>query len=135
MTTAPQKAYRQFNSVSFEASIFNAEIPKGHDFVAVTLITALEDNKQINVTFNDSAAIKSLFEKGALVNGRKVIVTGHISTVSETYVNKEGKVKMNTRPQMHLVGASLQLGYLKKEAGSTRPAAGTEVEVDATPAF
>ena len=135
MNNAPQKAYQQFNTASFEASILNAEVPKGRDFLAVTLITAVKENKQVNITFNDSAAIMGLFEKGALVAGRRVIVTGHIDSVSETYVDKDGKVRMNKRPNIHLVGASIQLGYLKKQEENTRPAQGSEVEVDATPAF
>ena len=129
-----RKSYRQFNTVSFEGRVFNAEIPQGHDFVSVTVISAMEDDRTVTVDFTNSNGIKSLFEKGALPNGRNVIVTGHISSVSETYTTKEGKVKMRTRPNIHLNGASLQLGYQAKTA-EARPAAGTEVEVDTAPAY
>lgn len=112
MTT--YKTYAQFNSVSLQGRVFNAEVVKTADseFLAVTLITNLQDGDEgITVTFNTSNGLKSLFEKGYLPNGRIVTVTGHMQSMSETYTDKAtGEIKLRQRPQLHLVQTTTHVG-------------------------
>ena len=54
----------------------------------------------------------ALYQKGFLPTGRRVTVTGHIRTVTETYTNKEGEVVMLKRPKITLVDAQIPTGGL-----------------------
>ena len=112
------KTYAQFNSISLQARVFNAEVVETATgkFLAVTLITNLKDGDDgITVTFNNSNGLMSLFEKGYLPNGRIVTVTGHVDSVSETYTDKTGELKMRLRPQMHLVQAVAHVGPMPQD--------------------
>ncbi len=118
MTTSNYKSYSAFNSVSVQARVFNAEIvtTATGKFLAVTLITNLKDGDDgVTVTFNNSNGLMSLFEKGYLPNGRMVTVSGHIDSVSETYTDKAGELKLRQRPQMHLVQAVAHVGPMPQD--------------------
>lgn len=118
LTTSNYKSYSQFNSVSLQARVYNAEIvtTATGKFLAVTLITNLKDGDDgVTVTFNNSNGLMSLFEKGYLPNGRMVTVTGHIDNISETYTDKTGELKMRMRPQMHLVQAVAHVGPMPQD--------------------
>ena len=118
MTTSNYKTYAQFNSVSLQARVYNAEIVKTAtgEFLAVTLITNLKDGDEgITVTFNNSNGLMSLFTKGYLPNGRMVTVTGHVDSISETYTDKAGELKLRMRPQMHLVQAVAHVGPMPQD--------------------
>jgi len=106
------KTYAQFNAITVTGRIFHAEIPKGRDFLAVTVISTLEnDGQSINFTFNNSNGLKALFEKGFLAVGRTVTITGHVNRVAETY-EKDGKLLMKARPEIHLKGVQILDGGL-----------------------
>ena len=130
------KVYAAFNSLSVTGRVFNAELASYQDseFLAVTLITNLADEDDgCTVTFNMPAdsQLAGLFNKGYLPNGRMMTVTGHIKSVSETYTDKDGDLIVRTRPQIHLVGASVPSGALgalpSKDRKTARPAKGTKV--------
>jgi len=98
--------------------VYNAEIVETATgkFLAVTLITNLKDGDDgITVTFNNSNGLMSLFEKGYLPNGRMMTVTGHVDSLSETYTDKAGELKLRMRPQMHLVQAVAHVGPMPKD--------------------
>ncbi len=118
LTTSNYKTYAAFNSVSVQARVFNAEIvtTATGKFLAVTLITNLKDGDDgITVTFNNSNGLMSLFEKGYLPNGRMVTVSGHVDSISETYTDKAGELKLRQRPQMHLVQAVAHVGPMPQD--------------------
>ena len=130
------KSYAQFNTATFEGRVFDATVVDGQygEFLAVTIITNLVDGDDgITVTFNNSNGLLALAKKNGLPVGRMLTVCGHIASVHETYVNKDGEVVMLKRPRIHLVDASIPTGGLgatpsKKDAtGGTvvvkRPAA------------
>jgi len=120
--TTTYKTYSAFNSVSLQARVYNAEIVETATgkFLAVTLITNLKDGDEgITVTFNNSNGLMSLFEKGYLPNGRMMTVTGHVDSISETYTDKTGELKLRMRPQMHLVQAVAHVGPMPKDKATT----------------
>ena len=139
------KNYADFNTVTVTGRILNAEIPKGRDFLAVTVITNLEtEGRQMTVTFNNSNGLKSLFEKGYLPTGRIVTVTGRINAVTELYETKEGELMTLKYPRIHLTGAQILDGGLGPMPESSRKAPrkvaakvtrreATDLESEATP--
>ena len=135
MTTTPQKSYSQFNALSVSGRIFNAEIPEGQDFLAVTVISTLQnDGQEVTFTFNSSNGLKSLYEKGWLPTGRSVTVTGHIAKVSETYFDKKsGQTLMRKRPEIHLVGVQILDGGLGPMPEGKTPAVNTAGTVVGAP--
>ena len=144
LMTESFKVYPQFNALTVTGRIAHAEVPKGQDFVAVTLITTLEKGgDSCTVTFNDNGRIKDNLEY--LPVGRTITVTGHINSVSETYM-KDGKPTLRSRPQMHLVQTQILTGGYgpmpRDKAPNSFPAgtvvqapAERAVELDAAPSF
>ena len=128
------KVYANFNSVTVTGRVLNAELAtnKGTEFLAVTLITNLtDDHEGVNVTFNTTNGLMSLFKKGWLNNGRLVTVTGHIASISELYFNeKTGKRAVRKRPQVHLTKAQVFDGGL---GPAKKPETTGEVEIDEAP--
>ena len=121
MAQTPFKAYAQHNTMTVTGRIFNAEIPKGQEFLAVTVISTLEnEGQECTFTFNTTNGLKSLYEKGWLPKGRLVTVTGHIKNVSETYT-KDGVTHLKTRPEIRLVGAQVLDGGLGPMPSSKAP--------------
>ena len=135
--TTDYKVYANFNSATFQGRILASEVvatKKGDEFLSVTVITApVDDSEGITITLNNSNGLLALAQKGGLPVGRRVTICGHIASVHETYVNKDGEVVMLKRPRIHLVDAAIPTGGLgatpsKKDAtGGTvvvkRPAA------------
>ena len=128
------QSYRSFNAASFTGRVASIEIPQGRDFVSVSVITTLEDDRDVTLTFTNSAGIKSLFVNNHLTVGRQVTVTGHISDVAQVYTDSDGVVRMLKRPRLNLTAVSLELGAKPAERQAA-PAAGTAVAVDKTPAM
>ena len=114
--TTDYKVYANFNSATFQGRILASEVvatKKGDEFLSVTVITApVDDSEGITITFNNSNGLLALAKKGGLPVGRQVTVTGHIASVHETYVNKDGEVVMLKRPRIHLVDAAIPTGGL-----------------------
>ena len=138
------KNYADFNTVTVTGRIFSAEIPKGRDFLAVTVITNLEtEGGQMTVTFNNSNGLMSLFQKGFLPVGRVVTVTGHINSATELYQNKQGDLMTLKYPRIHLTGAQILDGGLGPSPEASRNAprklatkvVRREPVVDATPSI
>ena len=129
MTTS----FRQFNTASFAGRVADASIPQGRDFGSITLYSTIENDREVTISFTVSGKLMEFIEKGYLMNGRQVIVTGHISDVSQVYT-KDGVVKLRKRPDIRLAGVSLELGAKPASARSEAPAAGTTVQIDDTPA-
>jgi len=44
-----------------------------------------------------------------------VTVTGHVDSISETYTDKTGELKLRLRPQMHLVQAIAHVGPMPQD--------------------
>ena len=127
-------SYANVNQLTFTGRISATKVVSGKngDFLAVTLITNIANDKSVNVTFNDSEGIMKLEANGKLPVGRMVTVTGTIDNVSEVYL-KNGQPVMRKRPELKLVGATILrggLGALPKSAQDTkRVIAGTPVKV------
>jgi hypothetical protein len=109
------KNYAQFNAFTVSGVISNiSEVSgKNGDYIAVTLITNLmNEDEGCTVEFTDSNGLMALYQKGYLPTGRRVTCTGHIRTVAETYVSKDGEVIMLKRPKITLVDAQIPTGGL-----------------------
>ena len=137
--------YAQFNTVTVTGRIFHSEVPKGRDFLSVSVISTLtKDGQEVEFTFTNSNGLKSLFEKGFLSKGRVVTITGHIATCGETY-QKDGETHLRKRPQIHMTGVQILDGGLGpapiKDSEAKPVASGRRVithktaPVDATPAL
>jgi len=127
------KSYANFNTVSFQGRIFNAELVNGQygEFLAITVITNLaDDDDGITVTFNNSNGLMTLFQNGYLPTGRQVTVTGRIEAISETYTNKDGEVQLRKRPEIKLDSKTAQahLGAMPATDKPMRAVAGTVVK-------
>ena len=116
------KTYAQFNSLTITGRVSHAELAsnKGSEFLAVTLLTNLVDDAEaIQVTFNTTNGLMSLYKSGWLNNGRLVTVTGHVAQVSELYFDKkQQKRAVRKRPLIHLTKAQVfdgGLGPAKKD--------------------
>ena len=129
--TTEFKIYAQFNSATFAGRILASEVvttKKGDEFLSVTVITApVDDSEGITITFNNSNGLLALAKKGGLPVGRQVTICGHIASVHETYVNKDGEVVMLKRPRIHLVDAAIPTGGLGATPTKKDVAAGTVV--------
>ena len=67
------KTYAQFNSLTITGRVSHAELAtnNGSEFLAVTLLTNLVDDAEaIQVTFNTTNGLMSLYKSGSLNNGR-----------------------------------------------------------------
>ena len=125
------KQYAQFNSMTITGRLSHAEVVKnnGDEWLSVTLLSNLvNDADPVQVTFNTTNGLMSLFKKGFLNNGRMITVTGHVANVTELYLNKAtGKRAVRKRPLIHLTKAQVFDGGLG--AGAKRDT----VEIDQTP--
>ena len=128
------KQYAQFNSLTITGRVSHAEIVenKGDKWLAVTLLSNLVDDADaIQVTFNTTNGLMSLFQKGYLNKGRQVTVTGHIANVSELFLNKKtGKRAVRQRPLIHLTKAQVFDGGL-----GAGPRKSEDVEIEEAPEF
>jgi len=130
-------SYANVNQLTFTGRISATKVVSGKngDFLAVTMITNIANDKSVNVTFNDSNAINGIMKleaNGKLPVGRMVTVTGTIDNVSEVYLDKAGEPVMRKRPELKLIGATILrggLGALPKSVTATRVLQGTPVKV------
>ena len=127
-------SYANVNQLTFTGRISATKVVSGKngDFLAVTLITNIANDKSVNVVFNDSDGIMKLGANGKLPVGRMITVTGTIDNVSEVYIDKAGQPVLRKRPELKLVGASILrggLGALPKSVQATRTVPGTVVKV------
>ena len=132
MANATQTAYANFNSLTLTGRVFATKVVSGKNgqFLAVTLITNIANDRSVTVTFNDSQGIKALEANGKLPVGRIVTIQGTLDGISETYI-KDGAPVMRKRPEVKLVGTSIPrggLGALPKSE-TKRVIAGTPVKV------
>ena len=136
------RTYASFNVLTIAGRLSHAEVVEhnGNTWLSVTLLTELVDEgKTISVTFNNTNGLMSLYKAGHLQNGRRMTVTGHLSSFTELYFDKAaGKTKVLKRPVLHLVKAQILdggLGPAAKKDNSQAPAAGTEIELDEAPEY
>jgi hypothetical protein len=136
------KAFASFNQMTITGRLSFAEVVEyqGKTWLSVTLLTELVDEgKTIAVTFNNNNGLLSLFKKGALQNGRRITVTGHLANFTELYFDKKaGKTRVLKRPVLHLSYANVMpggLGPAAKKDTDTGVVAGTEVELDEAPDY
>ena len=102
--TSEYKTYANFNSVSITAGVVNVRIVSGQygEFADISLISNLADgdHSAISIQFTDS---KELLLKAKsenwFVEGRKVTLVGHISSISEYYEDQAtGEIIRRVRP-------------------------------------
>ena len=136
------KTFASFNVLTIAGRLSHAEIVEhnGNSWLSVTLLTELVDEgKTISVTFNNTNGLMSLFNSGYLQNGRRMTVTGHLSSFTELYFDKKaGKTKVLKRPVLHLVKAQILdggLGPAAKKETSMPDMAGQVVELDDAPEY
>ena len=107
------------------------------EFLAITVLTNVLDDNTISVVYKDSTKYtRSLWENDKLPVGRQVTIVGHISGVSETYLDKKsGQTLMRKRPQINLVDVTIPKGGLglmpKDKAPSVPPRQGMVVTTSA----
>ena len=137
---ADYKTYASFNALTIAGRLSHAEIVEyqGKSWLSVTLLTELVDEgKTISVTFNNTNGLMSLFNAGHLQNGRRMTVTGHLSSFTELYFDKKaGKTKVLKRPVLHLVKAQILdggLGPAAKKENSMPDMAGQVIDMDEAP--
>ena len=85
---------------------------KNGEFLAVTIISNISDEKSVTVKFLDSGDIFKLYTNGKLPVGRMVTVTGNLDNVSEFYQDKSGKFMERKRPELTLAFVSIPRGGL-----------------------
>lgn len=109
------KTYAQFNQLTITGRVSHAEVVEGQygEFLAVTLLTELADNKPaIAVKFNIGGRILGLGKKDML-KGRTLTVSGHLGGFTELYFDKKlGKTQRLQRPRLDLVEATVFSGGL-----------------------
>ena len=123
-TTAPageQKPmqWADFNTFSAEGRVAHAEIVEndGQQWLSVTVITTLKDGTDgISVQFTNANGILSLYRKGYLMKGRRVHVTGTVTEIATSYVNKDGVVVPLQRGRIRMQAVTLRLGATPKAA-------------------
>ena len=145
LTLDQYKNYANFNTVTFQGRVANAKLcmgPKG-EFLAVTIISNLTEDKSIYIDFKNNNGMITLFNNGNLPNGRIVTVVGRINSVSETYFDKKtGQTLMLKSPKIDLgFDATIPgggLGPIPASAKAQRAVGGTVVNnapVDEAPSY
>jgi hypothetical protein len=141
------KNYADFNTVTFQGRIASAKIATGKkgDFLAVTIMSNLSEDKTVTVTFASRNGLMTLFQNGKLPVGRLVTIVGSMREISETYFDKKsGQVLLRKYPQIDLgFEATIPtggLGPLPASAKVVRSAPGTVVNasvpsIDETPSI
>ena len=139
------KTFAQFNVLTITGRISHAEIKQGKygEFLTCTLLTELmDDTEAVAVEFTSTNGLMTLAKKGALTNGRRLTVTGHLESFSELYLNREtGKRAVRKRPMLKLGRVQVLDGGIgpgKKDEveefdAPTPAAAGSAPAVDPTP--
>ena len=140
MTPSVSKSYATFNTVTFEANVFNVDLVDGQygEYAAITLIGNFsDDDGGFTIKFNNSNGLVKLTKNGKLMNGRRLIVTGRIESVAQVYFDKkDGQTKMLKRPQITLDSRTVQvnLGPLPASARTEKQLVGAGAPiVDQTP--
>ena len=106
--------YGQFNALTATGRITFVAIKTGRngDFLSMSVISTLSKNGQeVDLDITDSGVLMDMFQRGLLVTGREVTVTGHIFTISEVYT-ADGQTKVRKRPQIKLTEAVIMSGGL-----------------------
>ena len=132
------KSYANFNTVTFQGRVSNVDIVDGKygEFLAITVLTNVQDDNTVSVVYNDSSkGTRSLYDGGNLPVGRQVTIVGHLAGVSETYFDKKsGQTMMRKRPQITLVDVCIPkggLGPMPKERNEAAPRQGMVVTTSA----
>jgi len=114
--TSEYKTYANFNSVSITAGVVNVRIVDGQygEFADFSLISNLADGDEsaISIQFTDS---KELLLKAKnenwFVEGRKVTLVAHISSISEYYEDQAtGELLRRKRPLVKLTNVQVPDG-------------------------
>ena len=143
MQTNSQRTYAAFNSLTITGRISHTDLVEGKygEFVAVTLLTELQNDAQaIAVQFNSKDLI-ALQKGGYLNNGRQLTVVGHLKSFTELYFDKKaGKTKRLQRPRLELDNVVLMPGAMgpgpKRDAEVINDELDIDSpEVDDTPSF
>ena len=117
------------NVLTFTGRVMDAHLIDGQygEALSVTMISTLEkDGNEITVQFINKNGLMTMFKNGNLVKGMTLTVTGHISKVEGTYVDKkDGQTKLLTRPRLTLKAATVFDGGVgpkpKKEVMPSTP--------------
>ena len=139
MTQATASAYANFNTLTVQGRVYNAEIVtrNGEEFLSVTVISNLDkDGNAVTYSFTNSNGIMALFTKGFLPTGRQVTIVGRIKAVAETYFDKKsGQTMMLKHPKITLEGVQIPSGGLgAMPADKTAPVRRTGVVVSSAQA-
>lgn len=129
MTTS----YAQFNTLTITGRVNHAEIVTGQygEFLALTLLSELvSDAEPIAIKIKSNNGLMKSFHKGNLTNGRRLTVTGHLSGMSELFLNKTtGKRAVRKRPEISMSNVVIMDGGY----GPKPKADKGEVEIDEAP--
>ena len=102
MTTS----FAQFNTLTITGRVNHAEIVTGQygEFLALTLLSELvSDAEPIAIKIKSNNGLMKAFHNGNLPNGRRLTVTGHLSGMSELFLNKTtGKRAVRKRPEISM---------------------------------
>jgi hypothetical protein len=132
MTTS----YAQFNTLTITGRVNHAEIVTGQygEFLALTLLSELvSDAEPIAIKIRSNNGLMKAFHNGNLPNGRRLTVTGHLSGMSELFLNKTtGKRAVRKRPEISMTNVVIMDGgYGPKPKADKND--GAVVEIDDAP--
>ena len=116
-----------FNQFTITGRITDTTVREGRngEFLVVTLVSNIADEKSVTVKFLDSGDIFKLYTNGKLPVGRMVTVTGNLDNVSEFYPDKDGELIERKRPELTLAFVSIPRGGLGALPKSTAAAPAT----------
>ena len=140
-TNQTYRAFAAFNALTITGRISHSEIVTLNDgeFLSVSVISNLmNDDAGVVVKFTNSNGLMKLFKAGGLDKGRMVTLIGHIKSISEQYTDKNGEMRLLTRPQINLIDVTIPTGGLgatpKADAANKRVVGGVVRPSDAKPA-
>mgnify|MGYP003323569546 CR=1 FL=1 len=108
--------YSNFNALTITGRVSSLKLLNGQygEALAVTMIsTLMTDGDEVTIEFTNKNGLMTMFKNGNLVKGMQLTVTGHVSKVECTYIDKKtGVMAALKRPRMTLQAATVFDGGL-----------------------
>lgn len=138
-------SYAQFNVCTVTGRIADAKVVTSgrSPFLSVTVLsTATKNGETLAYSFTDAAGLLALHQKGMLMVGREITITGHIGGIRTTYPGPNGNLKLLRTPELRLLSVTILDGGLGRMPAGARATNDMTVEaadgspvIDETPAM
>ena len=111
---ATYRNYAQLNQLTVTGRVTDTTVRNGKngEFLVVTLVSNITNEKSITVKFLDSGDIMRLYTGGKLPVGRIVTLTGTLDNVSEFYTDAQNVCRPRKRPEITLAFVTIPRGGL-----------------------